>query len=303
MTEAPTSSSVPYCIDTYEVTYKQYSVFIGEANATTLANQPAECSWNKQFVPSDNWPQVGSEAMNPVNYVNWCDALAYCASVNKHLCGAIADPVSGKPGGTPIPLASTAEFHDASVLAANDPGIDEWFNACSSQGQATYSYGTIYEPGWCNGIDSPAQQRSGPVELPPGTIGDVVQTPAASCVLDTGCGGNQAGVLSTVAQTQIVSCYVLASQPGAIASCGPAFMEAGCVGGSSTNVIFDMSGNVAEWENSCSATTGATDNCAVRGGAYDTSPGMTSLTCASNTSQPPFVRSTQAADIGIRCCL
>jgi hypothetical protein len=302
MTEAPTSSSVPYCIDTYEVTYKQYSMFIGSANANTLATQPAECSWNKTFVPSDNWPQVGDEAMNPVDFVNWCDAFAYCASVEKHLCGAIADPTTGQPGGAPVPLTGMAEFHDASVLAANDPAIDEWFNACSSQGTDAYPYGNTYQGQWCNGVDSPAQLTSGPVELPPGSLNYVLATGAASCVLDTACGVGQAGVLSTVAQTQIVSCDLLG--PGAtIPSCGPAFMEAGCIGGSSTNVIFDLSGNVAEWENSCSASTGATDECAVRGGAYDTKPGMTTLTCASSSAQPPVPRQTQAADIGFRCCL
>jgi formylglycine-generating enzyme required for sulfatase activity len=64
-----------------------------------------------------------------------------------------------------------------------------------------------------------------------------------------------------------------------------------------------MSGNVAEWENSCNGTTGQTDNCAVRGGAYDTTPGQASLTCASSSARMPVTRQTPAADIGFRCCL
>jgi formylglycine-generating enzyme required for sulfatase activity len=79
-------------------------------------------------------------------------------------------------------------------------------------------------------------------------------------------------------------------------------MEQGCIGGSSTNIIYDLSGNVAEWENSCNATTGASDNCAVRGGSYD-SGSQTTLTCALSGAQPPQPRSTTAADIGFRCCL
>jgi hypothetical protein len=246
---------------------------------------------------------VALAAQNPVTFVNWCDAFAYCSYAKKHLCGAIADPSTGRVAGAPITLASTAEFHDASVLQANDPAIDEWYNACSSQGQAPYPYGSTYRPGFCNGIDSPAQQTSGSVDQPPGSIGFVVDTPAASCVLDTSCGGDQYGVLSTVSQGQTVSCYVLGPPPATVAACGAAFAEGSCVGGSSTNIVFDMSGNVAEWENSCNGATGQTDNCAVRGGAYDTTPGSTSLTCASSSAQMPVPRQTSAADIGFRCCL
>jgi hypothetical protein len=304
MTEAPTSNSVPYCIDTYEVTYSQYSTFIGSANSTTLATQPSECSWNTTFVPSGDWPQVGPQAKNPVSYVNWCDALAYCSSVGHHLCGAIADVAAGTSGGKPIALGSVAEFQDASVLAANDPSVDEWYNACSGQGQTIYPYGNVYQTTWCNGVDSPPQRTSGPVEIPPGTLNYAVLSPGSipSCVLDTSCAGNL-GILSTVAQGETLNCTVLAPTTGAMPACGAAYMEVGCFGGSSTNLIYDLSGNVAEWENSCSANAGQTDACAVRGGAYDSPNGSASLTCASSAAQPPQQRNTQAADIGFRCCL
>jgi hypothetical protein len=305
MTEAPTSNSVPYCIDTYEVTYTQYSSFVGGSTTQTLADQPAECAWNTTFVPANNWPQVGNEAKNPVNYVNWCDAFAYCSYVGHHLCGAIANPTTMSPGGTPIPLTEMAVFQDASVLAANDPAIDEWYNACSSQGQNTWPYSNTYQATWCNDIDSPAQQTSGLVEIPIGQLNYKIVTGAPSCILDTSCAGasDQAGVLSTVSQGDVVQCLLLAPTMGATPACGNAFTETGCVGGSSINIVYDLAGNVAEWENSCSASAGSGDSCAVRGGGYDTPNGPEATKCASNAAQPAQPRNTQAADIGFRCCL
>jgi formylglycine-generating enzyme required for sulfatase activity len=66
--------------------------------------------------------------------------------------------------------------------------------------------------------------------------------------------------------------------------------------------IFDMSGNVQEWEDSC--TTGvdpndpADDGCLVRGGAYWTDD--SDSRCDSLVYGPP--RSTAIKDYGFRCC-
>jgi formylglycine-generating enzyme required for sulfatase activity len=67
--------------------------------------------------------------------------------------------------------------------------------------------------------------------------------------------------------------------------------------------IFDMSGNVMEWEDSCQPDstdrTGASDRCNIRGGAFWSASGQ--LVCAlSNTT----TRSDQGLmnDLGFRCC-
>ena len=60
--------------------------------------------------------------------------------------------------------------------------------------------------------------------------------------------------------------------------------------------LFQMSGNVAEWENSCDGAL-ATSNCLVRGGSFADTAGAT--TCTSNQNQ---VRTQTSDDVGTRCC-
>jgi hypothetical protein len=62
--------------------------------------------------------------------------------------------------------------------------------------------------------------------------------------------------------------------------------------------LYDMSGNVAEWEDSCDGQTGDSDKCLVRGGSYLSDEAA--LRC---DSPDPRARNTQAPDIGFRCCL
>jgi formylglycine-generating enzyme required for sulfatase activity len=70
-----------------------------------------------------------------------------------------------------------------------------------------------------------------------------------------------------------------------------------CQGGASG--LYQMSGNVAEWEDSCDLYTGETDNCLVRGGSFSSS--QANLAC--NVQPPTQLRNTRAAEVGFRCCL
>lgn len=69
-----------------------------------------------------------------------------------------------------------------------------------------------------------------------------------------------------------------------------------CEGGSPD--LWQMSGNVAEWEDSCNGNTGAGDTCRLRGGSYASSPSQ--LQCGAPNSA---TRDSFSADIGFRCCI
>ena len=79
----------------------------------------------------------------------------------------------------------------------------------------------------------------------------------------------------------------------------PVQSAAQCQGG--YPLIYDMSGNVREWENGCSGSSGASDSCAERGGSYlddQTTPPQT-LQCGSAPLAP---RSDRSRLRGFRCC-
>jgi formylglycine-generating enzyme required for sulfatase activity len=62
--------------------------------------------------------------------------------------------------------------------------------------------------------------------------------------------------------------------------------------------LFQMSGNVAEWEDSCDAAAGQNDNCLARGGSH-CDLGPDGLACAATRK---LSRSYAGCDVGIRCC-
>jgi formylglycine-generating enzyme required for sulfatase activity len=69
----------------------------------------------------------------------------------------------------------------------------------------------------------------------------------------------------------------------------------GCVGG--YDGVFDMSGGVAEWVDSCNGAKGMTDACHIRGGSYSATSEQ--LRC---DWQSASARNTSSNFIGFRCC-
>ena len=66
--------------------------------------------------------------------------------------------------------------------------------------------------------------------------------------------------------------------------------------------IYDMSGNVWEWEDSCNGTTGSSDHCRLRGGAFNDGSisGGIGLSCGyDNWLTRGYATAT---DVGFRCC-
>ena len=109
------------CIDLTEITNHDYAAFVDrmnddDARAKVSASLPPPCA---PFVSAAGVnPSVAipaDRACNPVTYVNWCQAHAYCRSVGKRMCGAIGD--GGVMRG-PAP--------------ALDPRISEWVLAAKT---------------------------------------------------------------------------------------------------------------------------------------------------------------------------
>ena len=75
----------------------------------------------------------------------------------------------------------------------------------------------------------------------------------------------------------------------------PVQTKAGCHSPTSNYAgVFDLTGNVGEWEDSCDSG----DLCHVRGGSFEKSV-QTDLGCGANRSLP---RNSVAPDVGFRCC-
>lgn len=119
-----------YGIFAQEVTNEAYQAWLDTQPNPQL--QGGECAWNTSYVPAQGWP--ATDAKLPVNYVDFCDAAAYCRWAKRRLCGKIG-------GGANV----YGDFASATK--------SQWHNACSAGGSKTYPYGATYAPTACNGAD------------------------------------------------------------------------------------------------------------------------------------------------------
>jgi formylglycine-generating enzyme len=208
-----------FCVDSTETTNAEYAAFL--ASSPDLGTQMSVCSWNTTFVPSTGWPATAGLENNPVVWVDWCDAYAYCQWAVKRMCGAI-------DGGS----FSMADY-------AN-PSVDQHFYACSMGAALIYPYGDAWSPTRCNGANA-------------------------------GYGDTQ-----------------------------PVGSLKGCVGGYPG--LYDMVGNVEEWQDSCTGTAGASDICVDGTGAFD----FPSSDSGAEGTRCDFLdtdfRNAHFQDVGIRCC-
>lgn len=117
-----------FFMDEHEVTNAQYAEFVaGEHPAP-----PPVCTWNEQYLDDqclEASSRVTSDGDHPVVCVDQCDALAYCLSVDKELCRN-------------------------SVTAPATAAEDDWYSACSNQGDSELPYGNNSTEGLCNWQES-----------------------------------------------------------------------------------------------------------------------------------------------------
>ena len=114
-----------FCIDSTEVTHKDYSVFLARSTAPADAG-PLVCASKTTHAPSG----AAATPTSPQTFVDWCDAYAYCAWAGKRLCGSVA----GGPSGSLV------------------DSTNQWFTACShtADGNHTFPYGSAFKPLACN---------------------------------------------------------------------------------------------------------------------------------------------------------
>lgn len=268
------SNGGAYCIDQTEITKGQYNKFL-TANVP-VGDQTGACGppsagmppANANFVPRGAWPPA-TQPLAPQA------GIAFSMGLPVHYvdwCDAAAyckwsnKQLCGKINGGTLPQ-----------VAANDAAQSSWYNACSAQGTKGWPYSTVFDASKCNGsgIGNPG----------------VYQGPLNTQQNGFGFGGAN--------QDTGVYDIVVSDASGNIV--GQATHHSGCQGGSVN--VYQMSGNVAEWEDSCSGDT-ATSSCNVRGGSYAANDTAATLRCdAPRTEVRLPADGNVLADVGFRCCL
>ena len=257
-----------FCIDATEVTKGEYLKFVSGTDPKDPKTQSAVClAANSTFVPAFGWPVLANPLFmgTSTKAFNMGIAVHYVDWCDAQAyCKSQSKVLCGKLDGTSLTPAES-----------NDIEKSAWYNACTAQGQNTYPYGSTFNGNNCNGTGT----------------GD--QGPDPTFQKDV------PGVHFGYAVNQDTGIYEIATsdESGNVS----AYEHTTCVGGST--FLYQMSGNVAEWEDNCDGT-GATANCSVRGGSYAANNNQAALRCDAARSVPRVPADPSVlADVGIRCCL
>lgn len=113
-----------YCIDVREVSVTEFNTFKTFVGSTPKQQPP--CNENLGY------QTITASSDLAMNYVDWCDATAFCAWAGKRLCGRIGGGVH------------------ATVDDLDDPALDEWFRACTNAGITVFPYGDSFSGNACN---------------------------------------------------------------------------------------------------------------------------------------------------------
>lgn len=268
MAVASKSSGGAYCVDAAEVTKGQYNKFL-TANVP-VTDQVDSCkATNTTFVPRGGWPPA---TMPPSQ-----NGLQHNLGLPVHYvdwCDAYA-----YCRWTNKQLCGQINGGALAVTDVNDVSKSAWYNACSAQGANGWPYASVFDATKCNGAL---------IGYDAGVPGDTVNQPLY------GYGGsNQDEGLVRVAESDMTGTVTSYRQ----------YCQGGPSGG-----IYQMSGNVGEWEDACNDAT-PNSECRVRGGSFRADNDPAQLRCDASRSVariPPAgadPNTDPLRDIGFRCCL
>ena len=115
-----------FCMDPTEVTNAAFDAFLAATGGGRVdagvpeSGLPSGCGGVQTFGRTAD----SGSAAQPVAFVTWCSAYAYCAWAGKRLCKAIV----------------------------GEPNNGEWAIGCTRDGRRTYSYGSTYDASACNDL-------------------------------------------------------------------------------------------------------------------------------------------------------
>jgi formylglycine-generating enzyme required for sulfatase activity len=259
-----------YCIDQAEVSKGQYNKFI-TANVPVNTQTGSCLTANTTFVPRAAWPPATSPPASAGAVASVTLAFNYGLPVHYvDWCDAAAYCKWANKE-----LCGLINGGTLPLASSGDQEKSAWYNACSAQGVRSYPYAGAFDNSRCN---------------TDGTGVSGAETPGAERTTGFGFAVNQDGNIYDVATSDATGSITSAAHQA-------------CQGGSTG--VYQMSGNVAEWEDSCDGTT-ATANCRVRGGSYaDSSGNQTCLATRDVVRMPPPVAdplTDPLRDVGFRCC-
>jgi len=145
-----------YCIVERQATYGEYRQF-SKKMGKKFDGQPSECSWNRDYGPSEYClyrpgevskcgPSLAeADPDHAVTHLDFCDAWAFCSWAGKRLCGEH----SADPGSIHMFDRSIDDYFGGRAYGLPTVETREWLHACTQGGTSSYPFGEDWKDGVC----------------------------------------------------------------------------------------------------------------------------------------------------------